>query len=103
MRGAAGRRSGLRPDRRVVVAKGPDGRPLELPYDTLVVAAGATHSYFGKDKFAEYAPGMKMIEDARYPRDGILSQFEMAEIADRPGRAHRMADVRGDRRSADRG
>jgi NADH dehydrogenase len=87
----------------MVVAKGPDGRPLELPYDTLVVAAGATHSYFGKDKFAEYAPGMKMIEDARYPRDGILSQFEMAEIADRPGRAHRMADVRGDRRSADRG
>src|ERR687890_47114 len=45
-------------DRRVVRANAPDGRPLELPYDTLVVAAGATHSYFGKDQFAEYAPGM---------------------------------------------
>jgi NADH dehydrogenase len=68
-------------DRRVVRANGPDGRSLELPYDTLVVAAGATHSYFGKDQFAEYAPGMKTVEDARYLRDGILSKFEMAEMA----------------------
>jgi NADH dehydrogenase len=71
-------------DRRVVRANGPDGRPLELPYDTLVVAAGATHSYFGKDEFAEYAPGMKTVEDARYLRDGILSKFEMAELATDP-------------------
>src|SRR3954453_18650156 len=46
-------------ERHVVAARAPDGRPLELPYDTLVVSAGATHSYFGKDHFAEYAPGMK--------------------------------------------
>jgi NADH dehydrogenase len=71
-------------DRRVVRADGPDGRSLELPYDTLVVAAGATHSYFGKDQFAEYAPGMKTVEDARYLRDGILSKFEMAELATDP-------------------
>jgi NADH:ubiquinone reductase (H+-translocating) len=71
-------------DGRVVRAQGPDGRSLELPYDTLVVAAGATHSYFGKDEFAEYAPGMKTVEDARYLRDGILSKFEMAEIATDP-------------------
>jgi NADH dehydrogenase len=71
-------------DRRVVRATGPDGRSLELPYDTLVVAAGATHSYFGKNEFAEYAPGMKTIEDARYLRDGILSKFEMAEMATDP-------------------
>jgi len=71
-------------DRRAVRADGPDGRSLELPYDTLVVAAGATHSYFGKDEFAEYAPGMKTIEDARYLRDGILSKFEMAELATDP-------------------
>ena len=62
----------------------PDGRPVDLPYDTLVVAAGATHSYFGKDQLAEYAPGMKTIEDARYLRDGILSKFEMAEVATDP-------------------
>src|SRR3954451_10162266 len=71
-------------DRRIVRAKGPDGRDLQLPYDTLVVAAGATHSYFGNDRFAEYAPGMKTVEDARYLRDGILSKFEMAEITDDP-------------------
>jgi NADH dehydrogenase len=71
-------------DQRVVRARGPDGRILELPYDTLVVAAGATHSYFGKNEFAEYAPGMKTVEDARYLRDGILSKFEMAELATDP-------------------
>jgi NADH dehydrogenase len=48
------------------------------------VAAGATHSYFGNDRFAEYAPGMKTIEDARYLRDAVLSKFEMAEIATDP-------------------
>ncbi|SES67842.1 NAD(P)/FAD-dependent oxidoreductase [Geodermatophilus poikilotrophus] len=71
-------------DRQVVGARAPDGRLVELPYDTLVVAAGATHSYFGKDQLAEYAPGMKTIEDARYLRDGILAKFEMAEIATDP-------------------
>jgi NADH dehydrogenase len=71
-------------DRKVVCARGPDGRPVELPYDTLVVAAGASHSYFGKDQFAEFAPGMKTVEDARYLRDGILSKFEMAELASDP-------------------
>jgi NADH:ubiquinone reductase (H+-translocating) len=71
-------------ERHVVRANGPDGRSLELPYDTLVVAAGATHSYFGKNEFAEYAPGMKTVEDARFLRDGILAKFEMAEIATDP-------------------
>jgi NADH dehydrogenase len=71
-------------DERVVSATEPDGRPLRVPYDTLVVAAGATHSYFGKDEWAAYAPGMKTVEDARYIRDGILAKFEMAEIATDP-------------------
>ena len=71
-------------DAKVVRAHGPDGREVDLPYDTLVVAAGATHSYFGKDHFAEFAPGMKTVEDARYIRDTILSKFEMAEIATDP-------------------
>jgi NADH:ubiquinone reductase (H+-translocating) len=69
---------------RVVRANGPDGRPVDLPYDTLVVAAGATHSYFGKDEFAEFAPGMKTVEDARFLRDTILSKFEMAEMTTDP-------------------
>jgi NADH dehydrogenase len=68
-------------EHKVVRASAPDGRPLELPYETLVVASGATHSYFGKDEFAAYAPGMKTIEDARHLRDRILSAFELAELA----------------------
>jgi NADH:quinone reductase (non-electrogenic) len=71
-------------DTRTVHAHQPDGNPLEIAYDTLVVAAGASHSYFGKDEFAEFAPGMKTVEDARYLRDSILSKFEMAELATDP-------------------
>src|SRR5215210_6896428 len=71
-------------DQRVVSTGGRDGRPIELHYDSLVVAAGATHPYFGNDKFAEYAPGMKTVEDARYLRDAILAKFEMAEVVTDP-------------------
>jgi NADH:ubiquinone reductase (H+-translocating) len=71
-------------DRRVVCIMKPDGRMADLPYDSLVLAAGATHSYFGRDEFASFAPGMKTIEDARYLRDEILSSFEMAELATDP-------------------
>jgi NADH:ubiquinone reductase (H+-translocating) len=69
---------------KVVRAEAPDDRMVELPYDTLVVAAGATHSYFGKDEWAPIAPGMKTVEDARYVRDSILTKFEMAEVATDP-------------------
>jgi NADH dehydrogenase len=71
-------------ERQVVTAEAPDGRILELPYDSLVVAGGATHSYFGRNEFAKHAPGMKTIEDARHLRDGILLAFEMAELATDP-------------------
>ena len=68
-------------DTKVVHAVAADGRRLELAYDTLVVAGGATHSYFGRDQFSEFAPGMKTLEDARHLRSHILSAFEMAELA----------------------
>jgi NADH:quinone reductase (non-electrogenic) len=71
-------------DRRLVTASGPDGRRLSLPYDTLVVAAGATHAYFGHHQWARFAPGMKTLEDARHLRSHILSAFEMAELASNP-------------------
>ena len=67
-----------------VHAKGPDGRPVDLPYDTLIVAGGSTHSYFGRDEFADHAPGMKTVEDARHLRDQLLLAFEMAELATDP-------------------
>jgi putative oxidoreductase len=51
----------------------------EIAYDYLVVATGATHSYFGKEKWAAYAPGLKRIEDAIEIRRRILTAFEQAE------------------------
>jgi NADH dehydrogenase len=51
------------------------------PYDSLIVAAGAGQSYFGNDEFAEYAPGMKSIDDALELRGRIFGAFEMAENA----------------------
>ena len=52
------------------------------PYDSLIVAAGAGQSYFGNDGFAEFAPGMKSIDDALETRGRIFGSFELAELAD---------------------
>ena len=54
--------------------------PVEIPYDYLVLATGATHSYFGHDDWAEAAPGLKRIEDATRIRRRILIAFERAEL-----------------------
>jgi NADH dehydrogenase len=51
-----------------------------IPYDQLVVATGATHSYFGHDDWAQFAPGLKRIEDATRIRRSILLAFERAEL-----------------------
>ncbi len=51
----------------------------EIPYDYLVLATGATHSYFGKDEWATHAPGLKHVEDALEIRRRILTAFERAE------------------------
>lgn len=48
-------------------------------YDTLIVATGANHSYFGKDNWKEFAPGLKTVEDAIEMRSRIFSAFEAAE------------------------
>ncbi len=69
---------------RTVAVVAPDGARMSLPYDTLVVAAGATHAYFGHDEWEEFAPGMKTLEDARHLRNHILGAFEMAELATDP-------------------
>ena len=56
------------------------GRVTVTPYDSLLVAAGAGQSYFGNDGFAEFAPGMKSIDDALELRGRIFGAFELAEI-----------------------
>jgi NADH dehydrogenase len=59
--------------RRVILSDG------ELPYDTLVVALGVSHHYFGKDSWSRLAPGLKTIEDAIEIRRRVLLAFERAE------------------------
>ena len=61
-------------ERRIVKLHG-----FELPYDYLLVAAGASHAYFGHDEWEALAPGLKTIEDALEIRRRVLLAFEMAE------------------------
>lgn len=63
-----------------------------VPYDTLVVATGANHSYFGKDNWKEFAPGLKTVEDAIEMRRRIFSAFEAAEQETRPGKTPGVVD-----------
>jgi NADH:ubiquinone reductase (H+-translocating) len=51
----------------------------EISFDYLIVAAGATHAYFGRDDWAEFAPGLKTVEDAIEMRRRVLLAFEIAE------------------------
>jgi len=55
------------------------GSGARLPFDNLVLATGATHSYFGRDDWAPLAPGLKTIEDAIEIRRRVLLAFELAE------------------------
>ena len=73
--------------RRVRLRGSADGAgPGELAYDTLIVAAGAAHSYFGHDAWAPHAPGLKTVEDALEIRRRILTAFETAELEACPER-----------------
>ncbi|MGM9516160.1 NAD(P)/FAD-dependent oxidoreductase [Roseateles sp. DB2] len=58
----------------------------QLGYDFLILAAGATHSYFGHDDWAEHAPGLKTLEDAFRLRARVLKAFEQAELEPDPAR-----------------
>jgi NADH:quinone reductase (non-electrogenic) len=66
------------------------GRTTVHPYDELIVAAGAGQSYFGNDQFAEFAPGMKSIDDALELRGRIFGAFELAELAEDPSEVDRL-------------
>ncbi|CAE7863450.1 unnamed protein product [Symbiodinium necroappetens] len=66
-------------DRRVVVLD--EG---EIPYDTLVLATGVRHAYFGHDEWEAHAPGLKSLDDALRIRDRFLLAFEQAELEEDP-------------------
>ena len=58
----------------------------EVPFDSLIIATGATHGYFGNDAWAEHAPGLKTLEDATAIRRRLLLAFERAEREPDPER-----------------
>jgi NADH dehydrogenase len=60
------------------------GRHSDVPYDSLILATGASQSYFGHPEFARHAPGMKTIDDALELRGRIFGAFEMAESESDP-------------------
>ena len=63
------------------------------PYDILVLATGATHSYFGHDEWSAFAPGLKTIEDARIIRSRLLLAFERAEMSRDPAEQKRLMTI----------
>jgi NADH dehydrogenase len=66
------------------------GHTYVTGYDTLIIAAGAGQSYFGNDHFAEWAPGMKSVDDALELRGRILGAFEQAERSNDPARREKL-------------
>ena len=66
------------------------GHTYVTPFDSLIIAAGAGQSYFGNDHFAEFAPGMKSIDDALELRGRILGAFEQAERSSDPVRREKL-------------
>ncbi|GAA2552352.1 NAD(P)/FAD-dependent oxidoreductase [Winogradskya consettensis] len=75
---------------RTVTAAGPDGTRYQVPYDTLVLAAGATQSYFGHDGYGQWAPSLKTMDDALEIRARIFGAFEEAELATDPRQVQRL-------------
>ncbi|MEU7906854.1 NAD(P)/FAD-dependent oxidoreductase [Actinoplanes sp. NPDC049118] len=65
------------------------GIDYTVGYDTLIVAAGASQSYFGNDGYADHAPGMKSIDDALELRARIFGAFELADLQEDPADAER--------------
>ena len=63
-----------------------DRNCVAVPYDFLILATGVTHSYFGRDEFARFAPGLKSVADAVAIRNKILQAFEQAEAEEDPSR-----------------
>ena len=78
--------TGLDKEQRRVVCDLADRENVPLEYDFLILAMGVSHSYFGRDEFAEFAPGLKNLADAVAIRNKILQVFEQAEAEDDPER-----------------
>src|SRR5215813_4427410 len=78
--------TGVDKDRKCVFVSDADRQNVPIAYDYLVLATGATHSYFGRNEFEEFAPGIKGLADAEATRNKVLQAFELAEAEEDPSR-----------------
>lgn len=72
--------TGVDTARHEVIVRNPDKDNHHVAYDYLVLATGVQHSYFGRDDFARFAPGLKTMADATDVRNKVLQAFETAEV-----------------------
>jgi NADH:ubiquinone reductase (H+-translocating) len=80
--------TGVDKENRCVFVSDADRQDVPVTYDYLILATGASHSYFGRNEFEKFAPGMKSLADAVAARNKILQAFELAEAEEDP-RRHR--------------
>src|SRR5690349_7076093 len=78
--------SGVDKGQKCVMVSDADRQNVPIAYDYLILATGASHSYFGHNEFAEYAPGLKSLADGDAARNQILQAFELAEAEEEPSR-----------------
>jgi NADH:ubiquinone reductase (H+-translocating) len=78
--------TGVDKERQCVFVTNTDRERVPVAYDYLILASGATHSYFGHNEFEEFAPGLKSVADAVSARNKILQAFEQAEAEEDPSR-----------------
>ena len=78
--------TGVDKEKKCVFVSDADRRDVPLTYDYLILATGATHSYFGRNEFEKFAPGLKSLADAVATRNKVLRAFELAEAEEDPGR-----------------
>jgi len=78
--------TGVDKEKKFVFVSDADREEVPVPYDYLILATGATHSYFGRNEFETFAPGMKSLADAVASRNKILQAFELAEAEEDPTR-----------------
>src|SRR6202008_1669953 len=74
--------TGVDKDQKRVFVTDADRQNVPISYDYLILATGSSHSYFGHNEFAQFAPGLKSLADAEAARNKILQAFELAEAED---------------------
>src|SRR5260221_5201121 len=77
---------GVDKDQKRVFVSNPDRQNVQIPYDYLILATGASQSYFGHNEFEQFALGLKTLGDAVAIRQHVLQAFELAEAEEDPTR-----------------